>query len=225
MNFNFQRYKLYFLFAGLLLLIVLIPVIIISCNNSGAPEEDYEQVVGRPRQAILANAVEDRPAIPTPPPEGQIWIAVVTANLVNVREAATSQSQSFGTVNSGDMLKIISNQPTMTGNDPWFAVRFNNRDAFIHGNFLAIESVDADAIMLIATVIDVQTYVNIREEASVESNRIGRARLGERLRVVEYDAAADWTRIQFRAGSDTAIGFVRSDFLEIEELALEDLLL
>ena len=217
-----KKYTLYFVLVGLLVLIVFVPLLSCSLRNQETAEQP---VVGLPRQAILENAAQFPTGVNLPE-EGEFWVALITANTVNVRASATSQSASLGRVNSGDMLRVLNNQPTITDNGIWYAVQYNNSQAFIHGDFVAIESVEAGSRMQVAIVTNIESYLNIRAQANTESNRVGQARAGERLRVLERDAGDGWTMVQFRTtGSEPLTGYVRSDFLSFQELSVEEMLL
>lgn len=139
----------------------------------------------------------------------------VIDNSVNIRQAASLQSEVIATANSGDTL-------TVTGkvNDQWLAIDYYGTTAYIYSDYVtgsmlpylkgttAVASNTQTTGNVYATVTS--TDLNLRAGASTESNVIKRLPNGYTLDVLGYDNG--WVRVS--DGSST--GFVKSDYIDLK---------
>ena len=63
---------------------------------------------------------------------GNYW-ATVTASELNVRSESNTESDVLGTVNTGDVFEVVSNE------DGWVAVDYEGKDGFISADYVSIE--------------------------------------------------------------------------------------
>ena len=77
--------------------------------------------------------------------------------------------------------------------------------------FVPLASLNAPASTTHLTAHVTEDKINMRDRASKEGNIIGRARLGERLRVADY--GVDWTCV---VTPDGKRGYMMTSYLEFE---------
>lgn len=139
----------------------------------------------------------------------------VIDNSVNIRQAASLQSEVIATANTGDTL-------TITGkvNEEWLSIDYYGTTAYIHSDYvnssmlpylkgttaIATNAQPTDNVYATVTSSD----LNLRAGASTEANVIKRLPNGYTLDVLGYDNG--WIRVS--DGSST--GFVKSDYIDLK---------
>ncbi len=139
-------------------------------------------------------------------------IAQVNA-YVNVRNGAGTSFDVVGKMYNGSVAEILE---TTTGEDgeEWYRIKSGNVEGYIKAEFFiakeAALSVIDDYITRYATVS--ATRLNVRKEASVDSDRIGYLDNGEKVELVED--LGDWMLVRY-TGEKT--GYVSAEYVTLSE--------
>lgn len=127
---------------------------------------------------------------------------------VNVRAAASTDSEKLGTVEMGESL-------TRTGTEgDWSVIEYNGGTGYIKSEFLETRAAEtqteaAGAGLTEGKVITVNDTVNIRASMSETSEKIGTAYPGEKVTVV-MSYAEGWTKVNWNGKT----GYIKTDLLQ-----------
>ncbi len=148
----------------------------------------------------------------------------VNDNNVNVRAGAGTESNSLGKVNSGDKVTIIEET------NGWYKITTEGGlSGYIKADFVT-KSADGGTTTTTTTTttpanvtaMDAKAAyiskdtVNIRSQASANSDLVAKAQLNSEVTVTGETTAADgykWYQISFTADGATKKGFIRSDLI------------
>ena len=130
---------------------------------------------------------------------------------VNVRKEPNTESEILGKIYNGAVAQILE----VAGEEQdWFHVISGSVDGYIKSEFFlygdaAVEAVD-NYVTRYATVI--ADRLNVRQEQSTESKRIGYIDRGEKVKVLEL--LGDWLLVQY---TDDRTGYVAAEFVTVSE--------
>ena len=130
---------------------------------------------------------------------------------VNVRKEPNTDSEILGKIYNGAVAQILE----VAGEEQdWFHVISGSVDGYIKSEFFlygdaAVEAVD-NYVTRYATVI--ADRLNVRQEQSTESKRIGYIDRGEKVKVLEM--LGDWLLVQY---TDDRTGYVAAEFVTVSE--------
>ncbi len=136
-------------------------------------------------------------------------------NYVNVRTSPNTDSEIVGRMYDGAVAQI---QEEVEGEDgTWLMVISGNLTGYIKAEYFIYGQ---DAVDVIDDYVDRYAIVradrlNIRQEADIESKRIGYALSGEKLKLSnkdEYDG--DWIHVDY---ADDKSGYVSADYISVVE--------
>ncbi|MBR3635474.1 MAG: C40 family peptidase [Lachnospiraceae bacterium] len=136
-------------------------------------------------------------------------------NYVNVRTSTNTDSEIVGRMYDGAVAQI---QEEVEGEDgTWLMVISGNLTGYIKAEYFIYGQ---DAVDVIDDYVDRYAIVradrlNIRQEADIESKRIGYALSGEKLKLSnkdEYDG--DWIHVDY---ADDKSGYVSADYISVVE--------
>ena len=136
-------------------------------------------------------------------------------NYVNVRTSPNTDSEIVGRMYDGAVAQI---QEEVEGEDgAWLMVISGNLTGYIKAEYFIYGQ---DAVDVIDDYVDRYAIVradrlNIRQEADIESKRIGYALSGEKLKLSnkdEYDG--DWIHVDY---ADDKSGYVSADYISVVE--------
>lgn len=145
----------------------------------------------------------------------------VNDNNVNIRSGAGTDSDSLGKANSGDKVTILEET------NGWYKVTTaGGTTGYIKADFVT-KSSDNNTTTTTTTTTNVTTMdskaayisgdtVNIRSQASANSDLVAKAQKNSEVTVTGESSAADgykWYQITFTADGATKNGFIRSDLV------------
>lgn len=126
---------------------------------------------------------------------------VRTTDTVNVRSSDSEEADKIGKAQAGTELTRIEDRV-----NGWSKVIFEDREAFIKSDYLEVITTEV-TVEPIGTVT-ATTNVNIRSQASQESEKLGTAQAGNSYNLLEDQG--EWYKIEF----DGKTGFVKAEFFE-----------
>ena len=137
-------------------------------------------------------------------------IAQVT-DYVNVRSLPSTDGEIVGKIYNGSVAQVLA---TAGDNDDWFQIISGDVEGFIKAEyFLYGEEAEAmidQYVTYYATVL--ADRLNVREEQSADSRRIGYIDNGENVKVVED--CGDWLKVQY---TDSKQGYVSAEYVSVHE--------
>ena len=137
-------------------------------------------------------------------------IAQVT-DYVNVRSLPSTDGEIVGKIYNGSVAQVLA---TAGDNDDWFQIISGDVEGFIKAEYFLYgeeaEAVIDQYVTYYATVL--ADRLNVREEQSADSRRIGYIDNGENVKVVED--CGDWLKVQY---TDSKQGYVSSEYVSVHE--------
>ena len=137
-------------------------------------------------------------------------IAQVT-DYVNVRSLPSTDGEIVGKIYNGSVAQVLA---TAGDNDDWFQIISGDVEGFIKAEYFLYgeeaEAVIDQYVTHYATVL--ADRLNVREEQSADSRRIGYIDNGENVKVVED--CGDWLRVQY---TDSKQGYVSAEYVSVHE--------
>lgn len=142
---------------------------------------------------------------------GNLAIANVD-KYVNVRTQPNTDSEIVGKMYDDSVAQII--ETVGEGADQWFQVVSGNVEGYIKAEYFiygdeAAQVIDDYVIRYASVKAD---RLNIRQEATTESRRIGYVDFGEKIKILEL--GDEWHKVQY---TDEKEGFVSAQYVSIEE--------
>lgn len=137
-------------------------------------------------------------------------IAQVT-DYVNVRSQPSTDGEIVGKIYNGSVAQVLA---TAGDNDDWFQIISGDVEGFIKAEYF-LYGAEAEAVIdqyvtHYATVL--ADRLNVREEQSADSRRIGYIDNGENVKVVED--CGDWLKVQY---TDSKQGYVSAEYVSVHE--------
>lgn len=137
-------------------------------------------------------------------------IAQVT-DYVNVRSLPSTDGEIVGKIYNGSVAQVLA---TAGDNDDWFQIISGDVEGFIKAEYFLYgeeaEAVIDQYVTYYATVL--ADRLNVREEQSTDSRRIGYIDNGENVKVVED--CGDWLKVQY---TDSKQGYVSAEYVSVHE--------
>ena len=137
-------------------------------------------------------------------------IAQVT-DYVNVRSLPSTDGEIVGKIYNGSVAQVLA---TAGDNDDWFQIISGDVEGFIKAEYFLYgeeaEAVIDQYVTHYATVL--ADRLNVREEQSADSRRIGYIDNGENVKVVED--CGDWLKVQY---TDSKQGYVLAEYVSVHE--------
>ncbi len=137
-------------------------------------------------------------------------IAQVT-DYVNVRSLPSTDGEIVGKIYNGSVAQVLA---TAGDNDDWFQIISGDVEGFIKAEYFLYgeeaEEVIDQYVTYYATVL--ADRLNVREEQSADSRRIGYIDNGENVKVVED--CGDWLKVQY---TDSKQGYVSAEYVSVHE--------
>ena len=133
------------------------------------------------------------------------------SNYVNVRSLPNTDSDIVGKIYNGAVAQVLS----VTGEDhDWFQIVSGNVEGYIKAEFFLYGDAAAEVIDQYVTRYAnvIADRLNVREQPSTESKRIGYIDNGERVQLLENQG--EWQRVQYTDGKE---GYVSSQYVTISE--------
>ena len=137
-------------------------------------------------------------------------IAQVT-DYVNVRSLPSTDGEIVGKIYNGSVAQVLA---TAGDNDDWFQIISGDVEGFIKAEYFLYgeeaEAVIDQYVTYYATVL--ADRLNVREEQSADSRRIGYIDNGKNVKVVED--CGDWLKVQY---TDSKQGYVSAEYVSVHE--------
>lgn len=137
-------------------------------------------------------------------------IAQVT-DYVNVRSLPSTDGEIVGKIYNGSVAQVLA---TAGDNGDWFQIISGDVEGFIKAEYFLYgeeaEAVIDQYVTYYATVL--ADRLNVREEQSADSRRIGYIDNGENVKVVED--CGDWLKVQY---TDSKQGYVSAEYVSVHE--------
>ena len=130
---------------------------------------------------------------------------------VNVRTLPSTDGEIVGKIYDGAVAQVISKAGE---NDEWFQITSGNVEGYIKAEFF-IYGDDAAAVMdeyVTKYVIVKADRLNIRKDATIDSDRIGYLDNGEKVRLVEE--LGQWMKVLYLENKE---GYVSAEYVQILE--------
>lgn len=137
-------------------------------------------------------------------------IADVT-DYVNVRKEPSTDGEIVGKIFDGAVAQVLAKAGE---NDEWFQITSGNVEGYIKAEFF-IYGEEAAAVMdqYVTKYAEVKAdRLNVRKEATTDSDRMGYIDNGEKVKVLEE--LGDWLKVQYVEGKE---GYVASEYVQILE--------
>lgn len=163
----------------------------------------------------VPTAVEEEPALKDDmqEPESEYAnLAIAQVNhYVNVRQEPNTDSQILGKIYNGAVAQILE---TAGDNQDWFHVVSGSVEGYIKAEFFlygdaAVEAVDNYVTRYATVNVD---RLNVRQEQSADSRRIGYVGRGEKVKLLE--SLGDWLLVQY---TDDRTGYVAAEYVTVSE--------
>ena len=133
------------------------------------------------------------------------------SNYVNVRSLPNTDSDIVGKIYNGAVAQVLS----VTGEDhDWFQIVSGNVEGYIKAEFFLYGDAAAEVIDQYVTRYAnvIADRLNVREQPSTESKRIGYIDNGEKVQLLENQG--EWLRVRYTDGKE---GYVSSQYVTISE--------
>ncbi len=133
------------------------------------------------------------------------------SNYVNVRSLPNTDSDIVGKIYNGAVAQVLS----VAGEEnDWFQIISGNVEGYIKAEFFLYGDAAAEVIDQYVTRYAnvIADRLNVREQPSTESKRIGYIDNGEKVQLLENQG--EWLRVQYTDGKE---GYVSSQYVTISE--------
>ncbi len=130
---------------------------------------------------------------------------------MNVRQEPNTESEILGKIYNGAVAQI---QAVAGEEQDWFQVISGSVEGYIKSEYFlygdeAVEAVDEYVTRYAAVTVD---RLNVRQEPSTDSRRIGYAGQGEKLKLLEQQG--DWMLVQY---TEDQTGYVAAEYVTVSE--------
>lgn len=164
-------------------------------DGTDTPETDTPQSeTGETQTAEISDESEEIP-------QNQVVNQIVrTTDTVNVRSSDSEEADKVGKAQAGTELRRIEDRV-----NGWSKVIFEDKEAYIKSDYLEVVTVQETTTEVVGTVT-ATTNVNVRSQASQESDRIGSAQAGTSYSLLEDQG--EWYKIDYNGTT----GYVKAEF-------------
>ena len=133
----------------------------------------------------------------------------INASDIHVRDAASSDGNSLGKVNKGDVVTVYSVE------NGWAKIDFNGTKAYVSADFVDVS--DASAFTTTTTTDNASTgtdvvlsdTVNVRANPDSSSQKVAMAYKGDTITVLE-DAGNGWSKVSYKGQA----GYCKTEYLK-----------
>ena len=238
---NNKKIRMSILWASMALLAVLVIVACFSIENkeTAQPMQDTVQVqeASQPEiqdteqeaaQKEVRKAVQEasqpemqeaeqtaaQPEMQEVPEQEEEYLNFAIADVddyVNVRSKPTTESEIVGKIYDGAVAEILE---TAGDNGDWFQIVSGNVEGYIKAEFFIYGEAAAEVMdQYVTRYAEVKAdRLNIREDKSTESARIGYIDQGQR--VIVSEDLGDWLRVKYAGGKE---GYISAEYVTVSE--------
>jgi len=138
-----------------------------------------------------------------------LGVGVLNQNAVRIRESASVDSDVLCTIYKGNYVVIQE-----VVDDDWYKVEYQSQVGYMASDYVdLVEKITVPAVGY--GQVKASNGLNVRKEASMESDRVGTLTDEEIVTIVGIDKG--WFKIKF--GEDNKVGYVLSDYMFVTEEA------
>lgn len=145
---------------------------------------------------------------------------------VNVRASASASGTLIGTAKKGATYTVLQ----LWAGDEWHKIQYGDQVGYICSDFLSIPGEadpgnagqtggdDDNDSTVTGTVVNCNSYVNVRASASTSSSILGTAKKGATYTVLQANAASGWHKIQY----GNQAGYISASYFSIPGVTTGD---
>ena len=163
----------------------------------------------------LINSVNGSAPIENSSTIDDLLYGITTANVLNVRDGASTSSTIIGTLSKDTDVKIN----TRYSKNSWYSIYYGNNGGFIHKNYVSIvgqESQSSDVVIeenpIMYGTIKVNSVLNVRDGASTNSTIIGQLSNGEKVKIDKRYSTDTFYSIYYGNSG----GFIHKDYVRLD---------
>lgn len=134
-------------------------------------------------------------------------IGFVTASSLRLRSAPSTTSKTLDYAPKGDVVVILSKS------GQWYKVNYNLQTGYMHADYLSVRSKENAEL---GNGLVTGTAVNVRSGPSVYDRSLAKANYGDAAYIIGLNET--WFKVIY----DRHIGYIRSDYLELQEIPYEN---
>ncbi|MBQ8878161.1 MAG: SH3 domain-containing protein [Lachnospiraceae bacterium] len=231
---NNKKIRMSILWASMALLAVLVIVACFSIENKETTQtmqdtvqqetQDAEQEAAQPEtqdavQTASQQETQDAEQTASQPEtqdaeQDEEYLNFAIADVddyVNVRSKPTTESEIVGKIYDGAVAEILE---TAGDNGDWFQIVSGNVEGYIKAEFFIYGEAAAEVMdQYVTRYAEVKAdRLNIREDKSTESARIGYIDRGQR--VIVSEDLGDWLRVKYAGGKE---GYISAEYVTVSE--------
>ncbi len=156
---------------------------------------------------------------PPPPveeePEETVMILVgvlVDGERINIRSGPSTDSEILGVAHQGQMFQVLA-QNVAPG---WHQLAYGDGVAYISADYLYLSEWEQEAQFLLGIVVDVQGYVNVRNQPSDQGEIVGTGILGATFVVRKENYQPGWHQVDWRGSA----AYINARYLQVEQTSI-----
>lgn len=175
-------------------------------EEAATNEEETTEDTGEETETVEASESDATTDATEEEPVEAVEERVKATTTVNVRMSDSVESDKVGKVQNGEELIRLEEM-----NNGWSKIVFDDQEAYIKSEYLeSMEVVEHEpGVAEAGTMVTTTDNVNIRSEASINSEVAGAALAGAEFELIEH-LESGWSKIKFNGGE----AYIKSDYLE-----------
>ena len=140
-----------------------------------------------------------------------VTTGIISAEGVALRRTASNNGGLMTRLGEGTVVKIIRTNV----NSEWYLVEAGNRTGYVNRLYVNIDpSLPSYQLNYIGTIVNVEEFVNVREEPTLGARKLGKAEKGMILQVMQAYASGAWHAVEF--GGET--GYIASKYMDLKAI-------
>lgn len=146
-----------------------------------------------------------------------VTTGMIVGDEIALRKTASTGGALLTRLDEGTVVKILETNV----NSEWYRVEAVNRTGYVNRMYVNIDaSLPSYQLDYTGTIVNCDTEINVRAEASTGAKKIGVAKKGQSYTVTQAYAFGAWHAIDFNG----ATGYVSSDYVELKANVGNDVL-
>ncbi|MCE5189024.1 MAG: SH3 domain-containing protein [Eubacteriales bacterium] len=146
-----------------------------------------------------------------------VTTGMIVGDGIALRKTASSGGSLLTRLDEGTIVRILETNV----NSEWYHVETVNRTGYVNRMYVSIDaSLPSYQLDYLGTIVNCDTEINVRAEASAGAKKIGVAKKGESFTVSQAYASGAWHAIDFNGQT----GYVSSDYVELKAKVGNDVL-
>lgn len=146
-----------------------------------------------------------------------VTTGVIIGEGIALRKTASSGGALLTRLDEGTIVKILETNV----NSEWHRVEAANRTGYVNRMYVNIDaSLPSYQLDYTGTIINCETEINVRADASAGAKKIGVAKKGQTVQIAQAYAAGSWHAIAFNGTT----AYISSDYVELKATVGNDVL-